>query len=144
MKLCHIKIKIIELESDSYHVITKIKVGKKVLFFIIDTGASHTCMDKDNFIALQPEEPVLEYKGDSVGIAGSGFKTAVTSFRDFKMGRMKIFEQKIVLLDMSHINQVYQSLRKPAVAGILGCDFLVKYNAVIDFNAKEMRLWKNN
>ena len=144
MKSYNVKIKIIELEPDSYHVITKIKIEKKVLFFIVDTGATHTCMNKDSFISLQPEESILEYTGDSVGIASSGFTAAVTTLRHFKMGRMNIREQKIILLDMNHINQVYKALGIPDPAGILGCDFLVKYNAVIDFKAKEMILWKNN
>lgn len=140
MKSYSVKIKILELEPDGYHVITKIKTEKKVLRFIVDTGATHTCMDQANFISLQPEEPVLEHDGDSVGIAGSGFKTAITMLRHFKMGKMLIPEQRVVLLDMSHVNQVYKMLKKPEIDGILGCDFLVKYNAVIDFNAKEMKL----
>jgi len=144
MKSYNIKIKILELESDGYHVITKIKIEKKVLHFIVDTGATHTCMDQNNFTSLQPEEPVMEHDGDSVGIAASGFKTAITIFRNFKIGRMLIPEQRVILLDMSHVNQVYEMLKKTKIDGILGCDFLVKYNALIDFKAKKMKLWKNS
>ena len=144
MKSYRIKIKKIEIESDNYHIITTIKIKNKILRFIMDTGATHTCMNQHDFIVLHPEEPVLEYDGDSVGISGSGFKAELATLRDFKMGRMSIAEQNIVLLDMQHVNQVYQALRKPKINGIIGCDFFVKYNAVIDFKNEEMILWKNS
>ena len=144
MKSYIVKIKIIELEPESYHIITRIKVENRFLHFIIDTGATHTCMDKDSFIYLYPQEPILAYEGDSAGIASNGFKTEVTTFRNFKIGRMVIPEQKIILLDLKNINQIYEMLGKPKIEGIIGGDFLVKYNAIIDFKAKEMKLWKNS
>ncbi len=144
MRSYTVKIKSIELESDSYHILTRIKIGKSILQFIVDTGASHTCMDKEIFTSIQSEESILEYEGDRVGIGGTGFGVEMTVLHDFKIGRMYIPEYPIILLDMSHIRQTYERLRKPEIAGILGCDFLMRYDAVIDFKAKEIKLWKSN
>jgi hypothetical protein len=60
--------------------------------------------------------------------------------KTFEIGIIVLENYDAAVLDLSHVNQSYQKLGLPPVDGILGSDILVDYNAVIDYEKKELML----
>jgi hypothetical protein len=135
-----IKFKLVTLEPDNYHIVAKAKIEGHSLNVIIDTGASHSCFDLDFVRQLSPEISMEDNDGLNVGVGTSDFESKLSTIQNFRMGRFLLKQYDIVLLDMSNINQAYEMMHKPLIHGILGSDFLMKYQAVIDYGGRVLTL----
>ena len=135
-----VKFKLVTLEPDNYHIVVKAKIDGHPLNVIIDTGASHSCFDLDFVRQLSPEISMEDNDGLNVGVGTSDFESKLCSISNFRMGRFLLKKYDIVLLDMSNINQAYEMMRKPLIHGIIGSDFLMKYQAVIDYGSRVLTL----
>ncbi|MDR2848154.1 MAG: retroviral-like aspartic protease family protein [Bacteroidales bacterium] len=124
-------------EENSYHLLVTGKLNGKPCDLLIDTGASQTVFD----IALIPELP----KKDQPDIQSSGINSdsVVTSFgvvRRFKLGELKLKDWRVVLMDMQHVNEIYRRFSSKKISGLIGSDFLLRYNAVISYKKKHLVL----
>ncbi len=108
--------------------------------FILDTGASNTCvgMDKIDFFKMVSE--VSEIK--AAGAGATEMETLVSSKNKIQIGDWKKKKQKIVLFDLVHVNQALTSHNSLPVDGIIGADVLQKGKAVIDYDKKSLYLKK--
>ncbi|WP_420321522.1 aspartyl protease family protein [Flagellimonas sp.] len=102
--------------------------------FILDTGASNTCvgMDKIEFFNMVSE--VSEIK--AAGAGATEMETLVSSKNKIQIGKWKKKKQKIVLFDLVHVNQALTSHNSLPVDGIIGADLLKKGKAVIDYEKR--------
>lgn len=135
-----VKFKLVTLEPDNYHIVVKAKIDGHPLNVIIDTGASHSCFDLDFVRQLSPEISMKDNDGLNVGVGTSDFESKLCSISNFRMGRFLLKKYDIVLLDMGNINQAYEMMHKPLIHGIIGSDFLMKYQAVIDYGSRVLTL----
>ena len=108
--------------------------------FILDTGASNTCVgiDKIEFFEMVSET-------SDVKAAGAGaveMETLVSSKNKIQIGDWKKNRQKIVLFDLVHVNQALTSHNALPVDGIIGADLLKKGKAIIDYDKKSLYLKK--
>jgi hypothetical protein len=46
----------------------------------------------------------------------------------------------VVLIDLSHVNDLYRKFTDKRVAGLIGSDFLLKHKAIIDYKRRELVL----
>ncbi|MDX8341578.1 hypothetical protein SLH46_20435 [Draconibacterium sp. IB214405] len=135
-----IPIDIIELESSNYHLILPSQLeGGENGYWVIDTGASKSVFDKnlDNFIAI------VEEGTDELHAANMSEEPLTTSLGILKpllFGKLKVDNMKVALLDMNHINELYQKVTDYKICGLLGSDFLLEYNAVIDYKRRVLKL----
>ena len=129
-----IKLNLLELEPENYHIFARGKWKGIQINIIIDTGASHTCLDIDFFKSCEPDTPAIANQGTNVGIGTDQFETHLALITGFKISRFHVHDFQAVLLSLKHINQAYQAARIPEVQCILGSDFFVSYNAIIDFS----------
>nr|WP_299175003.1 retropepsin-like aspartic protease [uncultured Allomuricauda sp.] len=108
--------------------------------FILDTGASNTCvgMDKIDFFKMISE--VSEIK--AAGAGATEIETLVSSKNKIQIGDWKKKKQKIVLFDLVHVNQALTSHNSLPVDGIIGADVFKKGKAVIDYEKKSLYLKK--
>jgi hypothetical protein len=53
---------------------------------------------------------------------------------------MKVEKMKVALLDMNHINELYEKVSDIKIGGLLGSDFLLKNKAVVDYKKKRLVL----
>ena len=135
-----IKLRLVTLEPDNYHVVAKARIEGCPLNVIIDTGASHSCFDLEFVRHLSPEVRMEDNDGLNVGVGTSDFESKLSIIQNFRMGRFLLKQYDVVLLDMSNINQAYKMMHKPLIHGIIGSDFLRKYQAVIDYGTKTLTL----
>lgn len=133
-KLYASKIQPVELGKGEYHIILRAKIAGLPVRCVLDTGASHSCLDI-NFVREQlPAVSTLPGNCLTAGIGGHDFEVNVADIPEFKIGRFRLpLYPNMALLDMAHINAAYVKLRKKPVQLILGNDFFVKYHAVIDY-----------
>ena len=111
---------------------------------MVDTGASKTVLNSalaDEFIERISVDEFTgkEMKGskiESAGIVPGDLNFQYGLVKSFLVGSLLVENYKIALLDLTHINKLYEKLNKINILGLLGSDFLKKYNAVIDFKNK--------
>ena len=139
-KLYHIKFKLVTLEPDNYHLVAKARINGCPLKVIIDTGASHSCFDLEFVRRVLPEMSMADNDGLNVGVGTSDFESKLSTIQNLRLGRFLLKQYDVVLLDMSNINQAYEMMHKPLIHGIIGSDFLKKYQAVIDYGSKVLTL----
>lgn len=124
----------IELEHHNYHVLAqgKFEDGQKG-YWIIDTGASKTVFDKslEQYFSLIEPETDEEYQ--SAGISEGMVETGVGELRYLAFGKLRLKNQKVALINLDHVNEIYQKYRNIRICGLLGSDLLKKYQCVIDY-----------
>lgn len=132
--MAKIPIELIELEHHNYHLLVqgKFEDGEKG-YWIIDTGASKTVFDKSlsQYFTLVESEDDEEYQ--SAGISEGMVETAVGEIRYMAFGKLKIRDQKVALINLDHVNDIYRKYRDVRICGLLGSDLLKRYQCVIDY-----------
>ncbi|WP_420602882.1 retropepsin-like aspartic protease [Flagellimonas sp.] len=108
--------------------------------FILDTGASNTCVGMDKIDLFKMVSEVSEIK--AAGAGATEMETLVSSKNKIQIGEWKKKKQKIVLFDLVHVNQALTSHNSLPVDGIIGADLLKKGKAVIDYDKKSLYLKK--
>ena len=135
-----VKFKLVVLEPDNYHLVAKATIEGRPLNVIIDTGASHSCFDLTFIRDLLPELSMEDNDGLNVGVGTSDFESKLSTIQNLRLGRFLLKQYDVVLLDMSNINQAYTMMHKLLIHGIIGSDFLMKYQAVIDYGSMVLTL----
>lgn len=127
--------KILELEEGDYHTLLSGSVAGVKIRIVLDTGASHSCIDKQFVSQLFPDREMEKNEGVNAGIGGTGFEVLVTDLPDFKIGHYHLKTmQNIAVIDFSHINAAYRALHLKPVQMILGNDFCIHHKAIIDYH----------
>ena len=132
-------LKILQLEKGDYHTLLNGSVGGHKIRIVLDTGASHSCVDKLFVSQMFPELNLEPNEGVNAGIGGIGFEVLVADLPDFRLGRyrQKVFPNAAVI-DFTHINAAYQFLHRKPVQMILGNDFYIQHKAVIDYGRNKL------
>jgi hypothetical protein len=124
-------------EENSYHLFITGRINGKMFDFMIDTGASQTIFD----IAVIPELPKEEQPEiHSTGINKGELVTSFGIIRKFELGKLKKEEWKVILVDMAHINGIYKRFSSKQVAGLIGSDFLLAHQSVINYKKRHLVL----
>lgn len=100
--------------------------------FILDTGASNTCIgiDKIEFFNLISKASVIK----AAGAGAINMETQISTKNKIEIGAWKQQKLKIVLFDLQHINEALTNHEALPVDGIIGADILKKGKAIIDYN----------
>ena len=108
--------------------------------FILDTGASNTCIgfDKLEFFKMASKESEVK----AAGAGAVDMDTLVSTKNQLEIGKWKTKKQKIVVFDLSHVNQALTNHNALPVDGIVGADILKRAKAVIDYKKKKLYLKK--
>ena len=125
------------MEKGDYHTLLHGSVDGHHVRIVLDTGASHSCVDKLFVNQYFPEMNMEKNEGVNAGIASTGFEVLVADLPDVRIGRfhLKTFPNTAVI-DFSHINGAYRMLHRKPIQMILGNDFCVRHNAVIDYDRR--------
>lgn len=106
--------------------------------FILDTGASNTCigLDKIEFFKLNSKDSKIK----AAGAGATEMLTKLSTKNVIEIGKWFKQKQKIVLFDLVHVNQALTSHQAMPVDGIIGADILKKGRAVIDYHKNRLYL----
>lgn len=106
--------------------------------FILDTGASNTCVefDKLEFFKLTSEESKIK----AAGAGATDMDTEISKKNEIAIGKWTKKKNKIVLFDLKHVNEALIAHNAFPVDGIIGADILIKAKAVIDYKSQKLYL----
>lgn len=142
MNAYKINLEIIELESKNFHVFIDLKVNDIQCRLLLDTGASKTVFDTERVLRFIDASKVKANESKSVGLGITEMETKVAKIPKWQMGKLNIKEFKVAILPLAHVNQTYRLLKLPPIDGVLGSDFLMKYNAIINYPKSILKLSK--
>jgi hypothetical protein len=135
--MIEIPLQIIGLEQDNYHILIEGNFfDEKPTYWIIDTGASKTVLDSNLDLYYRNVESDNEEDYQSAGINQGMMDTSVGIMYFIRFGEFKIINQKVALIDLNHVNEIYSKYTPYRIAGLLGGDILMQYSCVIDYSRK--------
>ncbi len=108
--------------------------------FVLDTGASNTCVDfnlADHF--------KLSVEDSDTKAAGAGATEMLTKQAQdvkIKIGKWQYHNLHLVLLDLTHVNTALVDHFATPIEGIIGADILKHGKAIIDYDKKYLYLKK--
>jgi hypothetical protein len=132
-------LQIIDLNGDGFHPLLNIKVYGKTFTVVLDTGASKTAFDKGLLLKANKKALINDSDILSTGLGTNSMQSFTATIHDMRIGRLKIPEFQVAVLDLSTINIAYTQMGHPQVLGVLGGDILMKYQAVIDYGKQVIK-----
>ncbi|MDV7139925.1 retropepsin-like aspartic protease [Maribacter sp. TH_r10] len=125
----YIQIPLVYTATNHFEVVAKINgvLGR----FILDTGASNTCigLDKTELFNLNSKESKIK----AAGAGATNMETMISTKNSIKIGKWSKKKLKIVLFDLTHVNEALTTHKALPVDGIIGADVLKKGKAIIDY-----------
>lgn len=106
--------------------------------FIVDTGASNTCVGMDRAELFGMKAVVSEIR--AAGAGAIDMETQVSENNSLEIESWQMGGLQVVLFDLSHVNQALLAHEEQAVDGILGADILRMARAVIDYGEDHLFL----
>jgi hypothetical protein len=108
--------------------------------FILDTGASNSCVGLDliDFFKLDAQESETK----AAGAGAIDMETKKSENNALKIGKWKTNKCHLVLFNLCHVNSALVKHNAKEVHGIIGADILEKAKAVIDYNKNVLYLKK--
>jgi predicted aspartyl protease len=117
--------------TKTQHLLIKAKINGIMGNFILDTGASNSCVGFESleFFSLEAKNS----KTKASGAGASGMRTQISSSNKLQLGTWKTSDFNIVLFDLSHVNEALVHHKVKPVHGIIGADILMKSKGIIDY-----------
>ncbi len=134
----YIKIKLKKIATN--HLELKAKINGIKGRFILDTGASNSCVGLNliEYFNLDAEESETK----AAGAGATDMETQKSENNSLKIGKWKTKKCHLVLFDLTHVNTALTQHHANEVHGIIGADILESGKAVIDYNEKLLYLKK--
>ncbi len=120
------------------HFELKVKINKIKGRFILDTGASNSCVGFDEIEIFGLETEESEHKASGAG--STEIETLISKKNNLKIGKFLLKKAPLILIDLSHINNALTKQNANPIQGIIGADILHKGKAIIDYKKKNLYL----
>ncbi len=132
----YVRIKLKKTVTNHFEIKAKINGVKGN--FILDTGASKSCVGIDDISYFNLSTEESEHKASGAG--PTEIDTLMSSKNNIVVGKFEIKKMTLILIDLNHINNALKKQEAKAVKGILGADILLKGKAIIDYDKKYLYL----
>ncbi|MEO9952897.1 retropepsin-like aspartic protease [Nonlabens sp.] len=127
----------IRIATKSGHIVTKAAINGHSGRFIIDTGASATCVNQAMYKEFQLE---TEFMDRQIGTASGSLRPRISHNNTLELGDWSDEDTTLLSMDMSYINTALKTEGMRSIQGLLGADFLIAAKAVIDYKGKKIYL----
>lgn len=117
--------------SKTQHLLVKASINGVKGNFILDTGASNSCVGFESIDLFQLTAESSTTK--AAGAGATGMFTQIAKDNLLQLGRWKDTEFHLVIFDMSHVNEALCQYKAKPVQGIIGADVLLQGKAIIDY-----------
>ena len=111
--------------------------GKKGLF-ILDTGASNSCVGFEGIETFNLDAEISEIK--AAGAGAIDMETQMSKKNKIKIGKWRHNKAVLVLFNLTHVNTALTNHDSKPVDGIIGADILKKAKGIIDYQKKYLYL----
>jgi predicted aspartyl protease len=117
--------------SKTQHLLIKAKINGVKGNFILDTGASSSCVGFESIELFLLEAKKSKTKASGAG--ANGMFTQIAVGNKLQLGNWKHSEFDLVIFDLSHVNEALIEHKAKPVHGIIGADILTKGKGIIDY-----------
>ncbi|NDP26546.1 MAG: clan AA aspartic protease [Flavobacterium sp.] len=117
--------------SKTQHLLIKAKINGVKGNFILDTGASSSCVGFESIELFQLE--AKKSKTQASGAGANGMLTQIAVGNKLQLGNWKHAGFDLVIFDLSHVNVALIEHKAKPVHGIIGADILMKGKGIIDY-----------
>ena len=115
------------------HLLIKASVNGVKGNFILDTGASNSCV---GFESIELFKLTASHSTTKAAGAGAiGMFTQIAKSNKLKIGPWKDNDFHLVVFDLSHVNAALQEYKAKPVQGIIGADVLMNGKGIIDYQS---------
>lgn len=140
-----IPIQILKLDKQSYHLLIEGKINKQPVNLIIDTGASRSIFDINIPNVIFPDKK--DKNADTIhsaSISAGSIDNKSGILKSFKLGKLRFHNFPAVLINLDEMNKLYEGVTGKRIHGLLGSDFLLKMDAVINYGKSTLVLKKRS
>jgi len=124
--------------TKTHHLLIKATINGVKGDFILDTGASNSCV---GFESIELFKLTANHsKTKAAGAGAIGMFTQIAKTNKLKLGRWKDDNFNLVIFDLSHVNSALEQHKVKPVQGIIGADVLMGGKAIIDYESKYLYL----
>ncbi|WP_284652673.1 retropepsin-like aspartic protease [Flavobacterium terrisoli] len=117
--------------SKTQHLLIKATINGVSGNFILDTGASNSCVGFDSIEKFNLKAGRSKTK--AAGAGATGMMTQIAKNNILKIGRWKTEALHLVIFDMTHVNDALKQYKAKRVDGIIGADILLEGKGIIDY-----------
>jgi hypothetical protein len=117
--------------TKTQHLLIKAKINGVLGNFILDTGASNSCVGFESIELFLLTAEASKTKASGAGATGMFTQTA--SNNKLQLGFWKDSSFDLVIFDLSHVNEALIQHKSKPVHGIIGADVLLKGKAIVDY-----------
>ncbi len=114
------------------HLLISAKINDQKGNFILDTGASNSCVGIEGIEKFQLFAEDSDTK--AAGAGATGMDTQISKRNRLQLGRWKTASLNLVVFDMSHVNEALTLYKTKPVDGIIGADILLSGKGIIDYS----------
>ncbi len=117
--------------TKTQHLLIKAKINGVTGNFILDTGASSSCVgfESVDLFLLNAKKS----KTKAAGAGATGMHTELALKNQLQLGSWKDSNFELVIFDLSHVNEALTQHKAKPVHGIIGADILMKGKAIVDY-----------
>ncbi len=117
--------------SKTQHLLIKARINGIKGSFILDTGASNSCVGFESISLFQLKAGKSKTKASGAG--ANGMETQLAKDNKLQLGKWKNNEFHLVIFDLTHVNLALIQHKAKPVHGIIGADILLAGKAIIDY-----------
>ena len=117
--------------SKTQHLLVKATINGILGNFILDTGASNSCVGFESIDYFNLTAGKSKTKASGAG--ATGMFTQLAKNNALQIGRWKTDDFHLVIFDLYHVNEALQQYKAKPVHGIIGADILLEGKAIIDY-----------
>lgn len=126
--------------TKTHHLTIKATINGIKGDFILDTGASNSCVGFESIGLFKLI--ANKSKTKAAGAGATGMVTQLAKKNYLQVGSWKYPNFHLVIFDLSHVNEALRQHKTQEVQGIIGADVLIKGDAIIDYSSKYLYLKK--
>ena len=117
--------------TKTQHLLIKAKINGVIGNFILDTGASNSCVGFESVDLFLLD--AKKSKTKAAGAGATGMFTQLALKNQLQLGSWKNSNFELVIFDLSHVNEALTQHKAKPVHGIIGADILMKGKAIVDY-----------
>jgi hypothetical protein len=135
-----VPLELLSLDDNGFHLLVEVFVFGQTFHVVLDTGASKTVFDKATVENHVHSDNLLISDKLSTGLGTNTMKSHTISLPLLRIGKLKLKNFEVAVLDLSAISHAYAALNLPPVIGVLGGDILQSHNAIINYKKLHLKL----
>ncbi len=138
-KRSKVPLEVRQFDDGGCHLFVSAYIYDHAIRLLVDTGASHTLLDKKIITTLLPEVTLQPNALLATGAGTNNLKSEIAQLPELRIGAVRL-KATVAVMDLAHVNDTYRQAGLPEIMGVLGCDILVSNQAILNLKKERLSL----